>query len=101
RFEKPTKRKSIMSIGVIWPRQQEPALSEKGWKLHQKQLSKFPFVGHLLFSDKKDLLLPDNGEILQTLENYLTGNRYKYQQFLRQKGRYPSFDIYACFHPFN
>jgi len=72
-----------------------------GWKLISDQYSSYPYVGHLHFGDKKDLLLPDRGPELIALGNYLSGNKHKYCQFLRRKARHPSLDIYACFQPFN
>jgi acyl-coenzyme A synthetase/AMP-(fatty) acid ligase len=72
-----------------------------GWKRLPEQYCSYPFIGPLHFGDKKDLILRDQGRELETLEDYLSRNQYKYQQFLRQKGRFPSLDVYACFQPFN
>ncbi|MES2647785.1 MAG: class I adenylate-forming enzyme family protein [Bacteroidota bacterium] len=83
------------------PTQIETSNSDAGWKQFTTHLSKYPFIGPLLFGDKKDLILADQEETLQSLVSYLTNNRDKYKQFLRQKRRHPSFDIYALFHPFN
>jgi acyl-coenzyme A synthetase/AMP-(fatty) acid ligase len=76
-------------------------MKKAGWKLQPHQFSTYPFVGHLHFANKKDLLLPDPGNELVELVTYLSSNKNKYQQFLRKKGRHPSMDIYACFQPFN
>ncbi|MGZ3838012.1 MAG: class I adenylate-forming enzyme family protein [Flavisolibacter sp.] len=80
----------------------DPARDQaSGWKFLPGQFCSFPFIGHLQFADKKDLLLPGQKEALQTTASYLSSSKNKYQQFLRQKGRYPSLDLYACFQPFN
>ncbi len=76
-------------------------MEHAGWKLIPEQSASYPFIGHLHFGDKKDLILRSHGDELDSLQNYLSRNKYKYQQFLRQKARFPSLDIYACFQPFN
>jgi acyl-coenzyme A synthetase/AMP-(fatty) acid ligase len=76
-------------------------MEQAGWKIIPEQCCSYPFIGHLHFGDKKDLILPSPVSELETLENYLSRNKYKYQLFLRQKSRFPSIDIYACFQPFN
>ncbi len=76
-------------------------MKKAGWKLLPDQFSTYPYIGHLHFANKKDLLLPEPGKDLEDLVTYLSINKNKYEQFLRKKGRYPSLDIYACFQPFN
>src|SRR2546423_5412730 len=73
---------------------------ENGWVQREDQFFSFPYAGNLFFGDKKDLLLPDHHELTELI-SYLDSNRKKYKQFLRQKGRYPTRDMYACFQPFN
>src|SRR5688500_10810277 len=72
-----------------------------GYKVLKDQFCSFPFIGNLFFGDKKDILNLHNRTDLETLHSYLANNRGKYRQFIRQKSRYPSFDIYAGFQPFN
>ena len=74
---------------------------QEGWKMLANQFSTYPYIEHLHFGNKKDLLLPGRNKELTQIANYLSTNRNKYKQFLRQKSRYPSLDIYACFQPFN
>lgn len=76
-------------------------MRKAGWKLLPCQVTTYPFIGHLHFANKKDLPLPNPEQEIMELVTYLSTNKNKYQQFLRQKGRYPSMDIYACFQPFN
>ena len=77
------------------------SLNVQGYKAFPTQCASIPFFGHLYFGDKKDLILPNQQDDLEKVVEYLSSSRHKYQQFLRQKGRYPSLDIYACFQPFN
>jgi acyl-coenzyme A synthetase/AMP-(fatty) acid ligase len=77
------------------------SLHTHGYKAFPTQCASIPYSGHLYFGDKKDLILPHQKNELEKIVDYLASNRPKYQQFLRQKGRYPSLDIYACFQPFN
>ena len=87
---------------VAQPSEQWNLYMEKaGWKKQPSQLSCFPYVNHLWFADKKDLVTAHDEEELQSLVAYLCNNKNKYQQFLRHKSRHPSYDIYACFQPFN
>jgi acyl-coenzyme A synthetase/AMP-(fatty) acid ligase len=76
-------------------------MQHAGWKNQPNQLSSFPYVKHLSFADRKDLILSHGEDELNSLVNYLSGNRNKYMQFLRKKSRFPSLDLYACFQPFN
>jgi acyl-coenzyme A synthetase/AMP-(fatty) acid ligase/SAM-dependent methyltransferase len=77
-------------------------MEKKGWKVLPGQFISYPYINQLHFADKRDLLLPEvPGEELETIFSYLSRNRLKYQQFLRQKSRHPSPDLYACFQPFN
>ncbi len=76
-------------------------MEQAGWKIIPDICCSYPYTGHLHFGDKKDLILPGHSSGLENLEDYLSRNKYKYQLFLRQKGRFPSIDIYACFQPFN
>jgi acyl-coenzyme A synthetase/AMP-(fatty) acid ligase len=76
-------------------------LHTSGYKTLPAQCASIPYIGHLYFGDKKDLVLPQGHNDLEKMVDYLASNRHKYQQFLRQKARYPSLDIYACFQPFN
>ncbi|HTS44058.1 MAG TPA: AMP-binding protein [Puia sp.] len=77
-------------------------MEKAGWKVISDQCCSYPYIGHLHFGDKKDLLLPDHHEEeLCALHDYLSRNRYKYRQFLKRKGRHPMLDLYACFQPFN
>ncbi len=76
-------------------------MEKAGWKNQSDQLSGFPYVNHLWFADKKDLISHHNEKDLESLVSYLSDNKNKYQQFLRHKSRHPSYDIYACFQPFN
>lgn len=71
------------------------------WSNQPDQFSSFPTIDHLCFADRKELWFGHDPAELQSLHNYLSDNKHKYLQFLRQKGRHPSFDIYACFQPFN
>jgi acyl-coenzyme A synthetase/AMP-(fatty) acid ligase len=71
------------------------------WQILPEQASAFPVIGNLHFCDKKDLILPSQNGELETIAAYLSRNRLKYQQFLRQKSRHPATDIYAAFQPFN
>ena len=54
-----------------------------------------------MFANKKDLLFRHQEKELASFVAQLCGDRMKYKQFLRQKSRYPAYDIYACFQPFN
>jgi len=83
------------------PERCKPYQEKAGWKKQPNQLSAFPYVNHLWFADKKDLVTARNEKDLQSLISYLCNNQSKYQQFLRHKSRHPSYDIYACFQPFN
>ncbi len=60
-------------------------MEKAGWKNQSNQLSCFPYVNHLWFADKKDLLSANNEKDLQSLVSYLCNNKSKYQQFLRHK----------------
>jgi acyl-coenzyme A synthetase/AMP-(fatty) acid ligase len=76
-------------------------MEQAGWIHILDQVSSYPYIGHLHFGNKKDLPLANREEELQAIQEYLSKNQSKYRQFLRQKGRHPSLDIYACFQPFN
>ena len=76
-------------------------MAYSGWKINPEQASAYPYIGHLHFCDKKDLILPRQNPELESLTDYLSRNKYKYQRFLRQKSRNPSIDLYAVFQPFN
>jgi acyl-coenzyme A synthetase/AMP-(fatty) acid ligase len=76
-------------------------MAHSGWKIYPEQASAYPYIGHLHFCDKKDLILPRQNPELESLSDYLSRYKYKYQRFLRQKSRHPSIDLYAVFQPFN
>jgi acyl-coenzyme A synthetase/AMP-(fatty) acid ligase len=76
-------------------------MAYSGWKIYPEQAGAYPYIGHLHFCDKKDLILPRQKPELESLTDYLSRNKYKYQRFLRQKSRNPSIDLYAVFQPFN
>jgi acyl-coenzyme A synthetase/AMP-(fatty) acid ligase len=77
-------------------------MDQHGWVKVTDRFIKFPFVGACHFTDHRDLLIDDtNSETLTTIHKYLQSNRHNYARFIRQKGRHPSIDIYACFQPFN
>lgn len=71
------------------------------WVYLPEQLCTYPAVEHLGFADKKTLAYLHEDEELQSAQEHILANRIKYQQFIRQKRRNPSYDIYACFQPFN
>ena len=73
-----------------------------GWKKINEQFITYPFIGPLHFTERRDLLLPEGSlEPMVSLQSYFEKNRQKYKQFIRQKSRHPTVDIYACFQPFN
>lgn len=71
--------------------------------IHNHDFTKaFPVIGEIAFFNESDFyaekILQDKCEQLlaKTVE---TADAY--EQFVRQKGRRPNYDIYACFQPFN
>ncbi len=70
-----------------------------GWNILSELNIAYPHINHLHFADKRDLILPNQPD--PDIAGYLERNRTKYRQFIRQKNRHPSIDIYACFQPFN
>jgi len=66
-----------------------------------KQLDFTPSIGNLIFYNESDIF---PNELLAEKENKLATvlkDEEKYKHFLKQKGRRPNYDIYACFQPFN
>ncbi len=66
-----------------------------------KQLDFTPCIGNLIFYNEADIFPND---LLADKEAKLTSlvkDEMKYKQFLKQKGRRPNYDIYACYQPFN
>lgn len=77
-------------------------MDNTGWKKVSEQFLTYPFIGPLHFTERRDLLIPENSlQPFNELGAYLETNRLKYLQFIRHKSRYPTVDIYACFQPFN
>ncbi len=74
-------------------------MEKTGWNILSDLNIAYPFINHLHFADKRDLILPS--QPVPDVAGYLQRNRIKYRQFIRQKNRHPSLDIYACFQPFN
>ena len=66
-----------------------------------RQLEFSPSIGNLIFYNESDIFPNDHlTEKEKKLASYLKEEE-KYKQFLKQKGRRPNYDIYACFQPFN
>lgn len=66
-----------------------------------KQLEFTPSIGNLIFYNETDIF---PNELFTEKEEKLASivkEEGKYKQFLKQKGRRPNYDIYACFQPFN
>ncbi len=76
-------------------------MEQSGWILIPEQFTTYPYIHHLHFGDKKDLPIAERNKEMDSTIDYLLRNKFKYQQFLRQKNRHPALDIYACFQPFN
>lgn len=62
----------------------------------------FPVIGEIAFFNESDFY---SEKILKDKCDQLLANTVEmadaYEQFVRQKGRRPNYDIYACFQPFN
>ncbi len=71
--------------------------------IHNKDYTKaFPVIGDIAFFNESDFY---SEKILQDRCDHLLASTVEtvnaYEQFVRQKGRRPNYDIYACFQPFN
>jgi acyl-coenzyme A synthetase/AMP-(fatty) acid ligase len=66
-----------------------------------KQLEFIPTVGNLVFYNESDIFPNEHLiEKQKKLASTIVAEE-EYKQFLKQKGRRPNYDIYACFQPFN
>lgn len=71
--------------------------------IHNQDYTKaFPLIGDIAFFNESDFY---SEKILRDKTKQLLANTAEtvdaYEQFVRQKGRRPNYDIYACFQPFN
>ena len=60
-----------------------------------------PSIGNLTFYNESDIF---PNQLLSKKEKELVSvcsEEEKYKQFLKQKGRRPTYDLYACYQPFN
>lgn len=61
-----------------------------------------PVVDGIIFSNEIDFFSPSNiSKKLKKLNEKTRASKQNYERFIRQKGRRPNYDIYACFQPFN
>jgi len=71
--------------------------------IHNEDFTRaFPVIGDIVFFNESDFY---SEKILKDKCDQLLANTVEmtdaYEQFVRQKGRRPNYDIYACFQPFN
>jgi hypothetical protein len=70
-------------------------MAYSGWKIYPEQACAYPYIGHLHFCDKKDLILPRQKPELITRLSFCN----KYNNGFSVGKLNPSIDLYAVFQP--
>jgi acyl-coenzyme A synthetase/AMP-(fatty) acid ligase len=80
---------------------------KKSFRFEKKQTFKdsihklIPNIDNLYFFNEVDIFPESTSVSRSRILAHSFKNFYKYEHFLKQKGRRPLYDMYACFQPFN
>lgn len=66
-----------------------------------KPLEFTPSIGNMIFYNESDIFPNIVNTIKEDKQTSVVEEEGKYKHFLKQKGRRPNYDLYACFQPFN